>query len=364
MLKNIMFLSILTIFASTLLAKAPDGITFPSTVYLEKVPNGTALNFEFCFKVQEDCSLFLVTFKYLDKDGEAIRYRRLVTHHLPDLARFVSVFDAKNQISHCTSTFSKGDFCAITHPYAEQTWPSVKPVFVECTAFIKLKSNNSMQTKSLKVPIKGHEDTPKISLPFKGSWWHLEGHDTFSHHRRIFYKQNTNYFAFDFIKVDEKLSVCKGSGAKNEDYYAFGEPVLAAAEGKIVNVIDGIADNPIGGRAKGFNPTDAKYAGGNTVIIKHGDKLYSYYAHFKKDTICVKKGQLVKTGTKLGICGNSGNSDAPHIHFHLAESPSLSAIGAHGVPPLFTKFQIKAGKVWSTLHKCGLLAGEIVRPTP
>ena len=349
---------------SIAVAKVPEVMTFPAKVYLEVVPNGRALNFEYCFKVEEDCSLFLVTFKYLDDDEEPLRYRRLVIHQLPDLSRFVTVFSSKNQMRTCTNKLSRGDLCAITHPYSEQAWSFAKPAFVECTAYLKAKEDNSIATKTLKVPIEKREGATKISLPFRGTWWHLEGHDTFSHHRRIYYKENTNYFAFDFIKVDDNLAVCTGSGRKNEDYYAFGEAVLAVAPGKVVEVIDGRADNPIGSRAKGFEHANPKYVGGNTVVIEHGPKLFSYYGHFKKNSIRVKKGEPVEAGQLLGDCGNSGNSDAPHIHFHLAESPSLSALGAHAVPAVFAEFQIKAGSKWQTLTNCGLLAGEIVKPHP
>ncbi len=354
--------------ASSLLAEqkpkeiASNPITFPKTVYLEEIPSGTVLNFEFCFKVNSPCKLFLITYKYLDKKNEPLLYRRLVAHHMADIDRFITIFDEANKVRTCSSDLKKGDFCCITHPYSENAPSHDKLAFIECTAYFRSPTPPGIGTCTLKVPVKKFKCETKLVLPFSGLWWHLEGHDTFSHHRRIFYEQNTNYFASDFMKVDDKLSICKNAGAKNEDYYSYGEPVFAVADGVVVKVIDGIADNPIGGRAKGFNPKDGKMAGGNTVIINHQDAFFSYYAHFKNGTIKVKEKQSVKAGEILGLCGNSGNSDAPHIHFHLISKLAFSPLKAHGLPAIFGSFLLKSGDSWREVNNKSLLAGELIKP--
>ena len=46
-------------------------------------------------------------------------------------------------------------------------------------------------------------------------------------------------------------------------------------------------------------------------------------AHFKQNSIKVKKGMQVKAGTLLGLCGNSGHSSEPHLHFHVQNTDDL-----------------------------------------
>ena len=61
---------------------------------------------------------------------------------------------------------------------------------------------------------------------------------------------------------------------------------------------------------------------GYYVYIKHSNGYYSAYMHLEKGTICVKKGQTIKKGQKLGHEGKSGNADGPHLH--LAIEPKLN----------------------------------------
>jgi len=50
----------------------------------------------------------------------------------------------------------------------------------------------------------------------------------------------------------------------------------------------------------------------------------------------VKVGDKVATGQVLGLLGNSGNTDAPHLHFHIMDGPS--PLLANGLPYVFTSF--------------------------
>jgi murein DD-endopeptidase MepM/ murein hydrolase activator NlpD len=51
----------------------------------------------------------------------------------------------------------------------------------------------------------------------------------------------------------------------------------------------------------------------------------------------VALGAKVRRGQVLGLLGNSGNSDAPHLHFHITDGPS--ALGSEGVPFIFDTVQ-------------------------
>jgi murein DD-endopeptidase MepM/ murein hydrolase activator NlpD len=82
-------------------------------------------------------------------------------------------------------------------------------------------------------------------------------------------------------------------------------PVYAASEGKVV--YSAFHKNKNG--TKGY---------GNLVILKHGKNLYSGYAHLSEST--VRQGQSIKEGQQLGVCGSTGNSTGPHLHFEIKKS--------------------------------------------
>jgi murein DD-endopeptidase MepM/ murein hydrolase activator NlpD len=60
---------------------------------------------------------------------------------------------------------------------------------------------------------------------------------------------------------------------------------------------------------------------GNLIIIKHAEGEYSLLAHFKQNSIRVKIGDKVTKGQTIGLCGNSGNSSEPHLHFQVQNTP-------------------------------------------
>jgi hypothetical protein len=152
----------------------------------------------------------------------------------------------------------------------------------------------------------------RLNLPFEGMWMACWGGDTkeLNQHHDV---PNQKY-AFDFLRVDKDGRTHKNDGRQNEDYFAFGQQVTAPADGIVTDVIRGVRDNTPGS----MNPYSAL---GNAVIIEHREHEVSVLAHFKKGSIRVNVGDMVKRGQVLGLCGNSGNSSEPHIHYHLQNTP-------------------------------------------
>src|SRR5699024_1052259 len=100
-------------------------------------------------------------------------------------------------------------------------------------------------------------------------------------------------------------------------YYAFGKEIIAPCDAKVVLVVDGVKDNKPGV----MNPI---YLPGNTVILKTANNEYLFFAHFKQHSIVVEQDDEVKQGQLLGLCGNSGNSSEPHLHFHIQNAENMN----------------------------------------
>ncbi|MEB2302010.1 M23 family metallopeptidase [Lysinibacillus xylanilyticus] len=153
----------------------------------------------------------------------------------------------------------------------------------------------------------------KYIMPIRGEWFVFWGgtNEVVNYH----YIYENQRYAYDLVKVQDGQSYQK-SPVQNENFYAFDEDIVAPADGKIVKVVDGIKDNVPG-------EMDERNAAGNYVVIEHANNEFSMIAHFKKNSILVKSGDVVTEGQLIGKCGNSGNSSEPHIHFQVMDSPEI-----------------------------------------
>ena len=67
--------------------------------------------------------------------------------------------------------------------------------------------------------------------------------------------------------------------------------------------------------------------------------VFAFYAHLQPKGIRVKVGDKVRRGQVLALLGNSGNSDAPHLHFHVTDGNS--PLGAEGLPYVIESFEME-----------------------
>jgi murein DD-endopeptidase MepM/ murein hydrolase activator NlpD len=83
------------------------------------------------------------------------------------------------------------------------------------------------------------------------------------------------------------------------DYAArIGTPIKAAGDGKIIH-----------------RGTKGGY--GRTVIIKHGQRYTTLYAHLSRYNKKAKRGTKVKQGQIIGYVGKSGLATGPHLHYEF-----------------------------------------------
>jgi Peptidase family M23 len=93
-----------------------------------------------------------------------------------------------------------------------------------------------------------------------------------------------------------------------------GVAVLAAADGTVKGVRDGVADVFI----RDGKPGDVKGREcGNGVLIEHGDGWETQYCHLKQGSLRVTNNQAVKRGDHLGDVGFSGHADFAHLHLSV-----------------------------------------------
>jgi hypothetical protein len=64
---------------------------------------------------------------------------------------------------------------------------------------------------------------------------------------------------------------------------------------------------------------------GNSIVIKHGEHLYSQLSHLYINSFKVSLGDYVRKGDVIALLGNSGRSPYPHIHFQLQSTPYVGS---------------------------------------
>lgn len=151
-----------------------------------------------------------------------------------------------------------------------------------------------------------------MKLPFWGVWTVTQGFNGEITHKDLW------LFAWDFELFDDAGNSYSGNGDFPEDYYCYGKPVVAPADGKVVAIESNIADNIIG-------ETNLNKNWGNSVVIEHGNYFYSQLSHLKQDSVKVVIGQYVKQGEIIGAVGNTGRSPYPHLHMQFQASPDIGS---------------------------------------
>ncbi len=110
----------------------------------------------------------------------------------------------------------------------------------------------------------------------------------------------------DFARISSRFSngrkhpiLNKIRAHKGVDYAApHGTPIKSAGNGKVL----------LAGRKGGY---------GNTVIIQHGQRYRTLYAHMQGFAKGVRNGSTVKQGQIIGYIGTTGLSTGPHLHYEF-----------------------------------------------
>ena len=114
-------------------------------------------------------------------------------------------------------------------------------------------------------------DLAVISAPFHGQWAAFNGPSNSSGHRRLVLGLDGHTaigqrFAIDFLQLDSAGNSHHGDPLRNENYYAYGTPLMAVADGVIAATKDGIPQNVPGATSRAV-PITMTTVGGNYVAI-------------------------------------------------------------------------------------------------
>lgn len=152
-----------------------------------------------------------------------------------------------------------------------------------------------------------------IDNPLVGEWYVVQGgrSELVNNHQVA----QAQHHALDIVQLRGGRSHAR-DGAALEDYYAFGQPLLAPADGIVTSVVDVYPDQRIG-------TVNLKHQEGNQVVVDVGTGHYVVFAHIMRGSPRVEVGDRVRRGQAMARVGNSGNSDQPHLHLQVQNRPTL-----------------------------------------
>jgi murein DD-endopeptidase MepM/ murein hydrolase activator NlpD len=212
---------------------------------------------------------------------------------------------------------------------------------------VRVRATASNAEASVTLPI-ARGSANRYSPPVRGVWYMRSIPDITSHHR---WNAPTE-FAVDFFKMGENGLPWKSDGRSAADFYGFGAPVLAAADGVVVALEntavqnydvrlrkEGESDEAYGRRLTEYNIAMMKadpYKAmiGNYVVIQHANGEFSSYAHLKTGSVAVQKGERVTAGQQIAAIGDTGDTNLVHLHFEVSDGPD--PVSARSIPFTFT----------------------------
>lgn len=210
-------------------------------------------------------------------------------------------------------------------------------------------------------PIAVTDQTPiVIGPPLEGPNW-LDGNSCceIDPHRTAVNPVNGSLhvperYGIDYVQLDAAGRVFDGPVDELSSYAYYGANILAVGDGPIVSMRWDLEE-----QKPGANPTGLAFDeyGGNHIVQDLGNGHYAFYAHLQPgNALNVEVGQVLKRGEVIALLGNTGNTDSPHLHFHIMDSPS--PLASNGLPFLIDSFDY-VGKAPSQAQMYGeLAAGE------
>lgn len=214
---------------------------------------------------------------------------------------------------------------------------------VKLTAAVKTGSEGVVQTTQTGGNVAvSTRPAPLIGPPLEGTGWvAFNGCCKEVPHRRAGIPVNgvlyvSQRFAIDWIKLDANSQQSNGDSNQNQNWPTYGQKAIAVADARVVSVLDGLPE-----RVPNALPSDTTMQNvtGNHVVLDLGRGYYAFYAHLQPGSLKVRTGDRVKRGQVLALLGNSGNTTAPHLHFHVSDG--MGPLSSQGLPYVIDSFVVK-----------------------
>jgi hypothetical protein len=188
------------------------------------------------------------------------------------------------------------------------------------------------------LPVRRHQSAITYSSPLEGIWLMTADSSIQGHHRL----NPGTEFAVDFFKLNDNGDIHNGSNEQAENYFGYGAPVRAAADGEVVFAItDDVQDRAALLRQDGEDRDTARQrirrhsfqrmaadfpraVAGNLIVLRHeqdGQIEYSSYGHLAAGSISLSVGDQVERGQIIARVGDTGDTPTVHLHFQINAGP-------------------------------------------
>jgi|GEM_PF-1711879 len=190
---------------------------------------------------------------------------------------------------------------------------------------MQVSSDGDAERDARRLPEPTH--TTRFSLPFPEEqvWLVIQGANSALSHNDI------AAFALDFIRVDPRFVRDNPERRPGGSHRVTeGAPLVAAAGGRVVSVVDCFA-NDNSGRCAGDGsqaPPIARSAARNRnlICVEHSVSETTCLLHLQQRSVRVAPNAVVERGAPLGRAGSTG-VPAPHLHFALCDRAEPSEPG-------------------------------------
>jgi hypothetical protein len=182
-----------------------------------------------------------------------------------------------------------------------------------------------------------------VARPLRGTGYLVgDGCCDSSRHVRALLPLNGSYalaqrFAIDWEQAGPDGRLAMGDLKRPDAYRIYGREVFAPADGTVIGSRNDLPEQIPGALPDGLPLAEAD---GNFAILDIGGGVFVLLAHMQPDSVRVRPGDRVRTGDVLGKVGNTGNSQAPHLHLHVMNGPD--PLLADGLPYVIDRFAISA----------------------
>lgn len=349
--------------------------TEPDVIFLVEEKDSYTLNFDFLIKGLTDRNLMIRFLKaaVYDKNDKLITFMHL-NHNgvgnpgINTLGKFEIEGECNLDVYNPFFRFSK----EIPINYLRYMF-----------TFIDKNSRDEFYYGNIIVKPKLYKQRVKLTLPLKEKIVILDGHDFYSHHRRVnisflkeitkgIAKSNFNRYGLDLTILGEDgntRQMTDDEKDKNYDFhitnvkkfYTDEAIVYAPADGEVVDIVDDLIDHyetPFDSNAAVMN-NRIKDLAGNYIVIKHNDDEYSHLFHLLKGSCKVKIGDKVKRDQEIAKVGFSGASTVySHLHYQLLDGKDM--LNSMELPVIFSNVVLWQGSKKKVYDEIVINTGDIV----